>query len=129
MRLLPACLSLLLFAGCAAQTLGERDRDEMPDGDECIDSRDCVAGLVCERGLCLPPGEDPPTGRRDCETAEDCPEDYTCEDRGTVRICIPPPAPGAVSGAARLAGAHRVKGEASRRLGPKAPLRRRVRKI
>ncbi len=87
--------AFLALAGCAAETLGSsRDRDpDRPDGDECVVDRDCVTGLVCDRGLCLPP-IDEPTERMDCDTEADCPTDYTCEDRGAVRICIPPPVDG-----------------------------------
>ncbi len=73
----------IVLAGCAADSLGPGGTDP-----ECIDARDCLTGYVCEGGLCLPPVDPPP--RMDCDTADDCPEDYTCEERGTVRICIPP---------------------------------------
>lgn len=88
--LLPALsLALTALAGCAAETL---DADDEP---ECLDDRDCAIGLVCESGLCLPPGTDPtdptdPGDRMYCDDASDCPEEYTCEERGAVRICIPP---------------------------------------
>lgn len=73
---------LVLSLGCAANTIGGGGDDP-----ECLDDRDCPGTLICEVGECLPPL---PDERTDCESAADCPEGYTCEDRGTLRICIPP---------------------------------------
>ena len=73
--------------GCAANGGGGGGPDGGTPPVSCIDDRDC-GSYVCDLDLrqCVPPE----SMRIPCMTDDDCPGDYTCEVRGTVRICIAP---------------------------------------